>query len=60
MKCSACANEECGGDYENRSKCVGRKENVSCACKCRMTRKADVITKGLSAVGGGLAIGGIC
>jgi len=45
MKCTACANNECEGKYENREKCLGLKENIECTCICQKTRQeANVAT----------------
>ncbi|KAL7014848.1 hypothetical protein ACKWTF_016151 [Chironomus riparius] len=58
MKCSACDDELCGRLYENRNKCTGKKEGITCTCKCRVTEFADAFTKTASFVGGAACIGG--
>ena len=58
MKCSACANNECEGKYENREKCLGKKENIECTCICQKTRKeaniatASSVTAGIATAAG--------
>jgi len=59
MKCSYCSEGKCERKYENRFKCRGTKEGVSCACKCRMTEKLDADTKLLSKLLGAASIAGI-
>ncbi|XP_070507958.1 uncharacterized protein [Chironomus tepperi] len=52
MKCTACDVGLCYGSFEYRNKCTGRKEGISCACKCRITEFADGFTKTVSFIGG--------
>jgi len=59
MRCSACENGDCDGLYVNRNKCVGKKEGITCTCKCRVTETADILTKGISFVGGAACYGGM-
>lgn len=55
MKCSACANNECEGKYENRHKCKGEKEGIECSCYCRRT-KTEVFFSSVFSIGAGVAV----
>jgi hypothetical protein len=52
MKCSACQNKECERKYENRHKCVGEKENITCSCTCQVSLTEEVTTSVLSVAAG--------
>ena len=57
MKCSACQNNECNRDYDQKDKCVGKEEGIKCICACQITRAAAIGTSALS-IGTGLALAG--
>lgn len=60
MKCSACQNNECERKYENRHKCVGKKEKLECSCTCQITAAEEITTTAISIGSGiGLAAAGV-
>lgn len=48
MKCSACSNDECKGDYEQRHKCLSEKEKMECTCICQITPGGAFVQKAIS------------
>jgi hypothetical protein len=60
MKCSACIVKDCDRKYENRDRCVGRYENIKCACICQVSGKQEAVHSILSVVAGaGTVAGGV-
>lgn len=58
MKCSACALKQCDRKYENREKCLGKKEEIKCRCICQTPLlKSTVISVGTATVGIAVAVG---
>lgn len=54
MKCSACANDDCYGDYDFRYRCTGKKEGVECSCCCQAST-AEAVAATISSVAIGAA-----
>lgn len=42
MKCSACNEGLCYGEYSNRDRCTGRREGIQCTCLCHITTSQNV------------------
>ena len=60
MKCSACQNNECNRDYDQKDKCVGKEEGIKCKCSCHVTRAETIGTTALSiSTGVALASAGV-
>lgn len=53
MKCSACNNGKCRGNYDFRHLCVGKKEGIKCTCYCH-ERAAEVAIKSTLSIAGGV------
>lgn len=62
MKCSACQKNRCKRKYENRHRCLGRKEGINCTCTCKVSEDETVgtavlsIGAGVAAAAGGVAL----
>ncbi|KAG5679862.1 hypothetical protein PVAND_009399 [Polypedilum vanderplanki] len=62
MKCSACRDNKCYGDYDYRHRCVGKKEGVECTCSCQASNGEAVVAAissigiGVAATAGGIAL----
>ena len=58
MKCSACTNGDCKGDYDLRNHCVGEEEGIDCKCYCHETAAERTIKSTLSIAGGVAGVAG--
>lgn len=60
MKCSACKNNRCRRQYDNRYICLGERERIECTCTCQVSDLETVVTSAASVVGGvALMAGGV-
>lgn len=55
MKCSACQNSECERNFDNNSKCRGRKEGIECSCTCQVST-AEEVAVSLITIGAGIGV----
>jgi hypothetical protein len=58
MKCSACEARDCDRKYENRHKCLGKKELIACTCSCQVSCAEEIIGSAVSLAAGGAAMAG--
>lgn len=60
MKCSTCQNNECERNFDNKAKCLGKKEEIDCSCTCQVSAAEEIATSLISiGTGIGAAAGGV-